>query len=167
MLKRIKDLWMFPWQWSRLFDLVRKQLSGGNNRQDLYTLSDDPDTLRCVSAYQFDCDLSVQQMLTTLNEAGPWHWEDRDTVWYKDDLSTVVSNRAIVRIYDEGSRYNLSYFFKSCGDQAKQEWDEINGLLLKEILPTLEAKNVERATPHDPPAGWWRAPASDGADKND
>jgi hypothetical protein len=166
MLKRIKDLWMFPLYWNRLISVVRQQLSRGKNRPDFFTMSDDPDTLRCVSAYQFDCDMTVQQMLRTLNEVGPWHWENRDTVWYKDDLSTVVSNRAIVRIYDEGSKYNLSYFFKSCGDQAKKEWNEINELLLKKIFPSLEAKSIERTTPHDPPAGWWRASASDGAHNN-
>jgi len=108
--------------------------------------------------------MTCQQMQGTLNEAGPWRWVDRDSAWYKDDLSAVVSDSAIVRIYDEGSAYNLSFFFKSCGNQANREWAEIDGLLQKKILPLLEARNIKSATPHDPPAGWWRAPASDGTD---
>jgi len=103
-------------------------------------------------------------MSATLNAAGPWRWEERDTVWYKDELSATVSDHAIVRIYDEGAVWNLSFFFKSRGDRVREEWERIHQIILEQVFPALEATGVRKDKPNDPPAGWWRAPAQSASD---
>jgi hypothetical protein len=129
-----------------------------------FTTSDDPDSARRIVAYQFACDLSASQMSAALNAAGPWRWEARDTVWYKDELSATVSDHAIVRIYNEGATCNLSFFFKSRGDRVQQEWEQIHRIIQETVFPALSATRVRLDSPNDPPAGWWRTPAKDLSD---
>lgn len=126
-----------------------------------YTTPDDPESCRRIVAYRFACGMSSAQMIAALNTAGPWRWEDRDTVWYKDELSATVSDHAIVRIYNEGAAYNLSFFFKSHGAGVKKEWQEIHQIILEQVFPALDATDVQSDSPNDPPAGWWRVPAKE------
>ncbi len=130
-------------------------------RGSFYSTIDDPDSVRRIEAYRFKSELNPSQMQSVLNEAGPWRWVDRDTAWYKDDISSTVSDHAIVRIYNEGNHYNLSFFFKSVAAEAKKEWNEIHQIIQNQIFPAIQASDIGYDSPNDPPAGWWRAPTRD------
>lgn len=103
-------------------------------------------------------------MCGALNSAGPWRWQARDSVWYKDELSATVSDNAIVRIYDQGTIWNLSFFFKSRGDRVQEERERIHQTILEQVFPALRATGVRKDEPYDPPAGWWRTPAKSAGD---
>lgn len=49
-------------------------------------------------SHYFRCDQSLESMLTTFNQAGPWQWQLRDSAWYGDYLNTRPAEGVRVRI---------------------------------------------------------------------
>lgn len=94
-------------------------------------------------------------MLQTLNAHGPWRWIERDSAWYGDYLSTSVKfNSAILKIFEEENCFVLNLFYKARGPQAVQGWDQLHDAMLREILPSLDAMNVEKTESYDTWLTW-------------
>lgn len=55
--------------------------------------------LEAYWAYDFGCNRSLEEMLSVLNDAGPWRWELRDSAWYGDYLNTRPKEGVRVRIH--------------------------------------------------------------------
>jgi hypothetical protein len=55
--------------------------------------------LKAYWAYDFVCDRAMSQMLSVLNDAGPWAREQRESAWYGDYLSASPGDGVRVRIH--------------------------------------------------------------------
>src|SRR5437879_2295664 len=51
-------------------------------------------------AYEFECDRSLTDMQTRLNQCGPWTWEIRESFWYGDYLKCRPMEGVRARIHD-------------------------------------------------------------------
>lgn len=117
-------------------------------------------------AYVFTCEKSLEEMLTQLNEAGPWTWELRDSAWYADYLSTRLAPGIRIRIHEfpsqgseagvyvgpgtvDGLEYHSGYTallqIRPGASTTQEEVDEI----FQGLLGTIEAQNVKAISPYD------------------
>src|SRR4051794_28341011 len=55
--------------------------------------------LKAHWAYDFACDRSIEAILAAFNEAGPWHWEPRESAVYGDYLNSRPSEGVRVRVH--------------------------------------------------------------------
>jgi hypothetical protein len=58
-----------------------------------------------ASAYEFNCDMSMEEMLKVLNERGSWKWTMRDSYWYGDYLNCRPEEDVRVRIHHPAEFY--------------------------------------------------------------
>ena len=50
-------------------------------------------------AYDFVCDLSLEELASTLSKAGPWQWQARESYWYGDYLNSRPAPGLRLRIH--------------------------------------------------------------------
>ena len=58
-----------------------------------------------ASAYAFNCDMSMEEMLEVLNKKGSWKWTMRDSYWYGDYLNCRPEEDVRVRIHQPAEFY--------------------------------------------------------------
>ena len=161
MIVWVKRLWAKLVGRDRSTDRIFMQSRQFEDRPELYTKPDEPDTVRGNLAYAFRSGLTLEEMLQSLNAHGPWRWIERDSYWEGDYLSaTVKSNSAMLKIFEEEDSFVLNLFYKARGPQAVQGWDQLHDAMLREILPSLDAMNVEKTESYDTRLGWG-GPASE------
>jgi hypothetical protein len=56
-------------------------------------------------AYEFNCELSLEEMLGVLNKKGAWKWTMRDSYWYGDYLICRPEEDVRVRIHQPAEFY--------------------------------------------------------------
>jgi hypothetical protein len=57
-------------------------------------------SLKAYWVYDFACDLSLEAILGIFNEAGPWHWQLRESAWYGDYLNARPAQGVRVRVHE-------------------------------------------------------------------
>jgi hypothetical protein len=57
-------------------------------------------SLKDYWAYDFCCNHSLEAMCSVFNEAGPWHWELRDSAWYGDYLNANPTRGVRARVHE-------------------------------------------------------------------
>jgi len=50
-------------------------------------------------AYEFNCEMSMEQMLEVWNQNGPWKWTTHESYWYGEYLISRPENGVRVRIH--------------------------------------------------------------------
>ena len=109
-----------------------------------------------ASAYEFNCELSIEEMLKVLNEKGPWKWTMRDSHWYGEYLNCRPEEDVRVRIHDPadflGGRtqdskdhYNALFTIESKAATTRNAVDHI----FRELLVHLHARNLREIAYYD------------------
>lgn len=57
---------------------------------------------RKAFAFGFECDRTLDQIVSQLNDAGPWSWQVRESYWYGDYLNCRPAKGIRIRIHDHG-----------------------------------------------------------------
>jgi hypothetical protein len=102
-----------------------------------------------ASAYEFNCDMSVDEMLQVLNKKGPWKWAIRDSHWYGDYLNCRPEEGVRVRIHhpaecfpggtqDRRDYYTALFTIESKRAPSRDAVDHI----LRELLAHVHARNL-------------------------
>jgi hypothetical protein len=105
-------------------------------------------------AYEFNCDLSLEDMLRVLNEKGSWKWTLRDSYWYGDYLNCRPQEDVRVRIHhpaefyagitrDPKDREPRDYYTAlfTIEPKAAAERDAVDHIF-RELLVHLQARNL-------------------------
>ena len=107
--------------------------------------------------YTFDSDLSLEQMLATLNAGGPWSWAMRDSSWYGDYLRTWPSQgRGWVGILEqrqspvflggpEEPRFLLWVSDWPAKGESSLPLAELDRIIRQQILPAIGARGAQAA----------------------
>jgi hypothetical protein len=114
-----------------------------------------------ASAYEFDCDMSLEEMLKVLNQKGSWEWTMRDSHWYGDYLNCRPEAGVRVRIHhpaefnpgtaqdpkdqDPKDRYTALYTIEPTAAAARDAIDHI----FRELLVHLHARNLREIDSYD------------------
>jgi hypothetical protein len=122
--------------------------------------------LKAYWAYAFSCDKSMKTILTACNEAGPWQWEERESAWYSDYLSTRPVEGVRVRIHefpqsnevggvfvgpgsDEGVHYDKGYTglleIREESAATKEDVDKV----FRDLMSKINAENIKEIEPYD------------------
>ena len=107
--------------------------------------------------YAFDSDLTLEQMQSILNAAGPWQWEMGDSYWYGDYLRTRPNqDQGKVAIMEqrqspvfaggaEDPRYLIwATSFPERGVNAFTSAD-VGRVVREKILPAVGARSIQPA----------------------
>lgn len=115
-----------------------------------------PQSLRTRLAFSFSADLTMEEMKSRLQAAGPWVWSDGDSHSYGDYLGArAVPHDGVLRIYKAdppgGRRYsiNLRYDSTRPADDAVRDLQALKTRVLSALLPSLGARDVVPAEPND------------------
>lgn len=117
-----------------------------------------------ASAYEFDCDMSMEEMLTVLNNKGSWQWTIRDSYWYGDYLNCRPQEGVRIRIHhpaeffgvfsqvnvpertpDPEDYYTGLFTIESNAAGMRDAVDEI----FRNLLNHLQARNVREIESYD------------------
>lgn len=103
-------------------------------------------SLKAYWAYEFMCDTPIEEMLTVLNEAGPWTWTLRDSYWYGDYLNSRPGGGVRVRIHEwPESKFTALLQIETEGTAEQSTIDAI----MQELLRRLQAEHVVETEPYD------------------
>jgi hypothetical protein len=107
-----------------------------------------------ASAYEFNCDMSMEEMLKVLNKKGSWKWTMRDSYWYGDYLNCRPEEDVRVRIHQPAEfyagitrdpkdieprdYYTATFTIESKAAAARDAVDHI----FRELLVHLHARNL-------------------------
>ncbi len=95
-------------------------------------------------AYEFESDLSLDEMLDGLVAAGPWQWEARDSDTYGDYVQARPGNGSTrIRIIKNGSGFLLDVGHL---DRHPIPRVEVERVIQEEVLPAIGARNVRPAS---------------------
>lgn len=102
-------------------------------------------TIQTTLGFTFKSPLSLGEMKSRLNAAGPEAWVDGDSHHHGDYVAGRLTDEAVARIYDVGNGFivNLRFFSKE-GDPVAQ-MAVAKERLLNTVLPTVDARNVTPA----------------------
>ena len=100
-------------------------------------------------AYEFTCELSMEEMLEILNKKGPWKWTMHDSHWYGDYLNCRPEEDVRVRIHHPAEffygithhpedRYTALFTIEFKAAAARDTVDHI----FHELLAHLQARNL-------------------------
>jgi len=95
-------------------------------------------------AYDFECDKTMAEIISALNESGPWQWVWRDKDAFGPYISSVPLEGVSVRIYDLDGYYSNGPTYTAdfkLGEGCKSEWATIDRVF-RELLGNLPARNV-------------------------
>ena len=114
--------------------------------------------LKAYWAYDFTCDRSIESMLALFNEAGPWQWELRDSAWYGEYLSALVTSGVRVRVHEypfegmagvfiglRGKGFSALLEIKPESSATQANLDKI----FRGLLTRLNAKDITDIEPYD------------------
>jgi hypothetical protein len=107
-----------------------------------------------ASAYEFNCDMSMEEMLKVLNTKGAWKWTMRDSYWYGRYLNCRPEEDVRVRIHhpaefyagitrdpidlEPRDYYTATFNIESKAAAARDAVDHI----FRELLVHLHARNL-------------------------
>ena len=112
-------------------------------------------------AYDFVCDLSLDELASILNKAGPWQWQARESYWYGDYLNSrpVPGLRLRIHMYPQSVQDGAHTLtgLRARGYMALLEIDpQQNSATREEIDPTfrellagLHAGSITEIEPYD------------------
>jgi len=98
-------------------------------------------------AYDFACDRTLDAIAAVLNNAGPWHWEARESYSHGDYLNTRPAAGVRVRIHQYPQTVGAGTTFigtREASPAAQQEVDSI----FRELLHKLEARSLSEIEPY-------------------
>ncbi len=107
-------------------------------------------------SYEFDSDMTLEQMFASLNAEGSWQWGMGDSYWYGDYLRSGQPGATQVRIIEHGGgagyvgpipavpRYLIGIRWFT-GDTNESSLAELDQLIREKILPLLNARDVRGA----------------------
>jgi hypothetical protein len=109
-----------------------------------------------ASAYEFCCDMSMDEMLKILNSKGSWSWSIHDSHWYGDYLVCRPEQGVRVRIHHPSEAiapdtlHSKNYYTAtfSVDSGAAAALDSIDQTLRK-LLSNLGAQNVHEVEYYD------------------
>lgn len=107
-------------------------------------------------AYEFDSDMSMEEMLKVLNNKGSWKWTMHDSYWYGDYLNCRPQEDVRVRIHHPAEffygiikhprdRYTALFTIESKAAAADDTVDRI----FRELLVHLHARNLREIASYD------------------
>jgi len=107
-------------------------------------------------AYEFDCNISMEDMLEVLNKKGPWKWAVHDSHWYGDYLNCRPDEDVRVRIHhpaeffygithDPKSHYTALFTIESKAATTRDAVDHV----FRELLVHLQAWNLREIAYYD------------------
>ncbi len=115
-------------------------------------------SLKAYWAYDFCCEQTLEGMRSVFNEAGPWHWELRDSAWYGDYLDTNPTSGIRIRVHDYPQSGEAGEFvgllragfsallqIKDESSVAQEEVDEV----FRGLLQRVNATNITEIEPYD------------------
>ena len=103
-------------------------------------------------AYQFECDLSLPDLLDKLNAEGTREWIMRDSHWYGDYISSIEyreyegdeeEEEEKLKIYEEEDNYAVTIFFCSNQSDAEMKWNRLHNYVMNKLFPVINAKKIE------------------------
>jgi hypothetical protein len=107
-------------------------------------------------AYEFNCELSLEEMLKVLNEKGSWKWTMRDSYWYGDYLNCRPEEDVRVRIHHSAEffygitphandNYTALFTIESKAVEAHDAVDHV----FRELLVHLHVRNLREIASYD------------------
>ena len=97
-------------------------------------------------AYDFECDKTIEEIILTLNEAGPWRWIWRDKDALGPYISSVPLEGVRARIYyAEGPTYTADFKLGVACSAERSTLDDVLG----DLLGKLNARNVSECEGYD------------------
>lgn len=112
---------------------------------------------RKAFAFRFECDITLDEIVSQLNGAGPWKWQARESYWYGDYLNCRPTKGARIRIHDHGQPQPPHFQQQSRPDYTMQV--DIDGepdkeasrfaATAKELLVKIGARNILEIEPYD------------------
>jgi hypothetical protein len=117
-----------------------------------------------ASAYEFTCDMSLEEMFKVLNEKGSWQWTMHDSHWYGDYLNCRPEEGIRVRIHhpaefnggitqdpkdlDPKDRYTALFTIESKAATRGLHDDAVDQIF-RELLVHLHARNLREIEYYD------------------
>ena len=106
-------------------------------------------------AYEFRSEKNLAGMSTVLRTKTPWEWLDRSSDFWGDYLSANVPPGLIVKLFkkvtpfarpkpDDEGWFHLE--FKYVSDEAREAYERLTQELMDQLMPLLEAEDVEPTT---------------------
>lgn len=115
-------------------------------------------SLKAYWAYAFGCEQTLEDMRSVFNEAGPWHWELRDSAWYGDYLNANPTRGVRARVHEYPQIGEAGKFvglqqkgflallqIKDESSTAQAEVDEV----FRELLQRVNVTNITDIEPYD------------------
>ena len=108
-------------------------------------------------AFRFDCNGTLDQIVSQMNDAGPWKWQARESYWYSDYLNCRPARGVRIRIHDHGQATQPNFQQQSGPDYTMQvdidaeadvEASRFVGFA-KELLVKIGARNILEIEPYD------------------
>jgi hypothetical protein len=115
-------------------------------------------------AYEFNCDMCMEEMLKVLNEKGPWKWTMHDSHWYGDYLNCRPKENVRVRIHHpaefyagitrdpkdlEPRDYYTAVFTIESKAGTRGPHDDAVDHIFRELLVHLQARNLREIASYD------------------
>jgi hypothetical protein len=95
-------------------------------------------------AYDFECDMTMAEIISALNESGPWQWVWRDKDAFGPYISSVPREGVSARIYDLDGYYSNGPTYTAdfkLAEGCQVEWATIDRVF-RELLRNLPVRNV-------------------------
>ncbi len=102
-------------------------------------------------AYDFECDNTMAEIISTLNESGPWEWVWRDKDAFGPYISSAPFEGVRARIYDLDGYYSNGPTYTAdfkLGEGRKAERAAIDSVF-SELLGKLAARNLTKGEGYD------------------
>jgi hypothetical protein len=106
-------------------------------------------------AYDFGCDLPMQDIRAAFNAAGPWQWEQRERIHYGDYLSSRPTEGVWLKVHAYPGDYGSVVGLGDKGFKAQLEMPvdstaqaEIDGIF-RRLLQAINATSVTRIERYD------------------
>jgi hypothetical protein len=106
-------------------------------------------------AYDFGCDRSMQEIRAAFNAAGPWQWEERESIHYGAYLSSRPTDGVWLKVHEYPGDAGLVPGLGDKGFKAQLEIPagstaraEIDGIF-RCLLQAIDATNVTKIEPYD------------------
>jgi hypothetical protein len=102
-------------------------------------------------AYEFVCDMTLDELRVRLNSSGGREWAEGDSAWYGDYLGCELFEGVRLRVHDfaeraEGGRkFNADVRLDARCSVTKAEIDAA----FREMLAKVEARGVREIEPYD------------------
>jgi len=106
--------------------------------------------MKDVFAYSFRTGLSLAEIFARLNATGPWRWSVRDSEQWGEYISTrALPDYAMAKIFVEDDSFVVNVTFESDRPAADAELDALRAVLLTQVLPSIEARDVSPTDTYD------------------